>query len=73
MEFEDVEEWIWKKAIIFLQYVEQQQNSTAKDVLNIRKWSDLSFRKSVKFKTKKKITNLYKKIGIFCVIICSKV
>ena len=48
-----------KAAEILLQYVEQQQGSTALDVLNIRKWRVLSFRKPLKVKTKK--TDFYKK------------
>ena len=43
-----------KKATeILLQYVEQQQYSTALDVLNIHIWKGSSFRKSLKVKTEK--------------------
>ena len=35
-----------KAAKIWLHYVEQQQHSTALDMMNIRKWRDVSFRKA---------------------------
>ena len=44
-----------KAAEILLQYVEQQEESTTLELLNIRKWGDLSFRKSLKVKTQKTI------------------
>ncbi|KAK9687673.1 hypothetical protein QE152_g36100 [Popillia japonica] len=36
-----------KAAEILLQYVEQQKDSTALDVMNTRKWRDLAFKMSV--------------------------
>ncbi|KAK9687202.1 hypothetical protein QE152_g36626 [Popillia japonica] len=49
-----------KAAEFLLQYVEQQKDSTALDVMNIRKWRDLAFKKSLTGTKQKQITDFLK-------------
>lgn len=49
-----------KAAEILLQYVEQQKDSTALDVMNKRKWRDLAFKMSVTGTKQKQITDFFK-------------
>ncbi|KAK9700512.1 hypothetical protein QE152_g31214 [Popillia japonica] len=49
-----------KAAEILLQYVEQQKDSTALDVMNTRKWRDLAFKMSVTGTKQKQITDFFK-------------
>lgn len=46
---------------VALRYIEQQQNSTAVDILVIKKWRDIAFKNSVTILKQKKITEFFKK------------